>query len=561
VLAPGGMLAANPLDETAVVPTTPEAVTAAAVTRQATAGETTPGQPPPGAAPARLTPWLWPALIIALIFLLVSGFFWFGGRDPGEAVAPVTATAPPATTPATAEPTSADTHTAVPTLPGMAFIPAGSFTQGNNDGNSDEAPARRVSLDAFYMDLTEVTNAAYAEFVAAADHTAPDHWRRPSPAIWNLQASEAYAVGSPDNHYDYRGEMIRPGNGVMTITVDAEANEGTLIALFEGTIETESGRELTGLFRIEQTEFIGASNPRREGGIGEHVLMHGLSGNETPLYPELLSYLATWGLADVYLDDELLYEGLGIHVMFSDGVRDDEAHFVRRSDGRCCFSERSPGDSWLDPDEVEISVWLFPGTAYGATRGVWIDLYYNQVTIISAPDYIGPPTFAANEERHPVTHVTWADAAAYCDWRGRRLPTEAEWEYAARGDNAAFRYPWGERPGELINAHDRFAGPTPVGNFPRAASPFGLHDMAGNVWEWTADWYEADYYSRAPAENPPGPAQGSERVARGGGFRLVDFLGLDETRVSHRRPLDPNTAADDVGFRCAISLVDAASGE
>jgi formylglycine-generating enzyme len=184
---------------------------------------------------------------------------------------------------------------------------------------------------------------------------------------------------------------------------------------------------------------------------------------------------------------------------------------------------------------------------------VWIDLYYNQVEILEAPEFTGPAAFPEGMDQFPATHVTWEDAAAYCDWRGKRLPTEAEWEYAARGPEG-FLYPWGNELLRLGNVGDRFGGVTPVGNFAEAVSPFGLHDMAGNVWEWTADWYDPDYYAQGPAFNPTGPERGERRVVRGGGFRIVDFLGLDESRATHRRALDPVTAVDSVGFRCALSL-------
>jgi serine/threonine protein kinase len=531
----------------------------------------------PPTTTTRSTPrWIWPTagaalLLVIMLFLIVRAFAppslpavvesptaeASPIAQPSATVAhahdePTPTASPPPTSAATPGPDAEPTP--IPTIEGMAFIPAADFTQGNNNGNADERPERTVSLDPYYIDLTETTNADYAKFIIETGRSAPANWSQPDPSIWELVATEPYAVGDPSERFDYEGRTVRPGAGVLTVSVNADTNQGILSATFAGTIEPESGRELTGLFRIEQTMFVGGNNPLREGGIGEHVLMHGLSGNETPLYPELLSYLATWGFANVYLDDELLYQGIGIHVMFSDGVRDDEGHFIRRSDGRCCFSDRAPGDGWLDPDELEISIWLFASGDYEGESEIWIDLYYNQVEVIEAPEFVGPPAFPEGEERFPVTHVSWADAAAYCQWRGGRLPTEAEWEYAARGPEG-FIYPWGNDALRLGNVNDRFNGPTPVGNFAEAASPFGLHDMAGNVWEWTADWYDPAAYAAGPTANPIGPGQGTQRVVRGGGFRIVDFLGLDESRATHRRALDPETAVDSLGFRCVRPLV------
>ena len=223
--------------------------------------------------------------------------------------------------------------------------------------------------------------------------------------------------------------------------------------------------------------------------------------------------------------------------------------------GSVCFTYQNDGRP-LDKSHP-----LWPYQLWGFTRGA--DWRHPQ----------GPTSSITDRMDHPVVHLCWLDAQAYCTWAGKRLPTEAEWEYAARGGQPDAEYPWGndltpagkwpqnvwqgEFPYENHN-EDGFAGTAPVKSFP--PNGFGLYEMSGNVWEWCHDWYQPDYYRNSPRRNPLGPESSHDpnepglpkRVQRGGSY-LCNANYCTGYRVSARMKGTPDTGLAHCGLRCVKS--------
>jgi serine/threonine protein kinase len=454
---------------------------------------------------------------------------------------------------------------------GMAYVPGGIFTMGSSSGEPDESPPHRVSLLPYFIDLYEVTNTQYQQFLLETGAPEPSTWEREEPSIWDVEGNNLYVVGDADNRHSYDGAQISLyEDGKITLNLNADENSGEIVVEFTGKISPESGVEIEGDIRIVQDVFFEIT-PFQEGGIGDHVLMHGDTGQEGTFLPKFVSPVSTWGSAQVYVGDELFYHDIGIHAMLTQRVRTEESQILKGDGVTCCFSPANPADGSVDSSGFEIIILLFQGegSGYGGRPDTppgelapeippaWLNLYSDNVNIIQRP-VSEMAQFSEGEENFPVTGVTWEGAVAYCDWARKRLPTEAEWEFAARGADGR-QFPWGD---ELVvnettpaNVNDINGGRmVAIGSFPDGTSPFGVFDMAGNAREWVQDWFSETYYAESEEENPIGPRRGNLRVLRGGGPSAEGVATLTDFRTTARSSDSPFVADETYGFRCAADI-------
>jgi formylglycine-generating enzyme required for sulfatase activity/uncharacterized caspase-like protein len=519
----------------------------------------------------------------------------------------------------------------------LLYVPAGEFTMGSENGESDEQPEDQVYLDAYWIDQIEVTNAMYEECVTDGGCTSPSStssWTRdnyygnsefkdypviyvdwdqanaycswadrrlPTEAEWEKAARGENAFIYPwgndapnNNLLNYNsalgdttevsnypngaspyGALDMAGNVWEWVSslyqpypYDAEDGRENLNSTDARVLRGGTWRDVDSVVRsadrfrggpTSSFNYVGfrcAVSANRQADITPLVQAStNISSatqtsqptkTDTPSPSEtLIPATPTLGIGSTMISDKdgmtLLYVPAGESMMGSDAnLNARPVHKV------------SLDAFWIDKTEVTNKMYTLCGDA-GVCKAPINSRSFTHSS------YYGNSNF----DNYPVIYVDWDMAKTYCEWVDRRLPTEAEWEKAARGEDQR-AYPWGTLDGAKTNFCDKncanstnadksfndgYEDIAPVGSYKEGASPYGALDMAGNVWEWVADWYGDTYYTNSLAYNPLGPDTGENRVLRGGSWGN----SKNNIRSDFRYGLSPSSADNSTGFRCAMS--------
>ena len=293
----------------------------------------------------------------------------------------------------------------------------------------------------------------------------------------------------------------------------------------------------------------------------EALPVGGNAGTEAAAHDDVLLPADRFRMGDAFGDGYPQDGEIPVHEVRLDAFRMDVTAVTNAQFARfvAATGYRTESERYGSSAVFHLQVQAAPQDVLGPVQGTpwW--------TSVRGADWAHPAGPLSSWERipdHPVVQVSWNDAQAYCGWAGRRLPTEAEWEYAARGGLEGNRYAWGNDlygpAGEHLcniwqgefprtnTVEDGHLATAPVRSFP--ANGFGLYEVSGNVWEWCSDWFLPKYYRNAPADNPQGPTIGRGRVMRGGSFLCHDSY-CNRYRVAARSSNSPESASSNCGFR------------
>ncbi|MCG3171868.1 MAG: Hercynine oxygenase [Myxococcota bacterium] len=472
---------------------------------------------------------------------------------------------------------SGGTDSASAAVPEMAHVPGGDFLMGDDEGGEDQSPARLVYVSSFYMDIHETTVAGYQNCVAAGvcrkpmratRKSAPDlpvtgisqadastycRWagkRLPTEAEW-----EKAARGPDGRKYPWGNE----DPDCTRANFDACGGKLKPVGSHPAGVSPYGIHDMAGNAREFAADWYADDYYRNAPGSDpqgpESGRFHVLRGAGYRFGANMQKASMRWrGVLNLQYTDF----GMRCASSFPPAVRMEPAmrpapvqsrdtskppdDMVRIPAGEFTMGSNGPGNDDESPaHKVRLD-------AFEIDRTEVTNEHYHRC---AAAGICRPPLKQddnLNGPEQPVVGVSYSDAQTYCAWVGKRLPTEAEWEKAARGVDER-RYPWGDLPPDcrLVNAESCDGVTKPAGSHPAGASPYGVLDLVGNAREFVNDWYGRDYYQSSPAVNPPGPEKGAYNVLRGSSWRFP--LHLQTTTIRWQGVT--NLQYQDFGFRCA----------